>query len=308
MTSPAARRRMALSAWRDGLVALALGLAAWAAAQEPRAPAEEVEVRFGPEADYGPFVYADDEGRIAGLSVDMLGRVASLARLQIRTLPPRPLSQWLDAARRREVDLLSSLRPTPERAEYLLFTRPYVKVPAVLVVRQDHALAVGGIAQPLTRLDGQRVAVGAGYAVEAFVRSARPTVLWQPVPDDVVALRGVVEGQYAGAVLDTASAAFVARRFRMQGLATAGPVGFDYSLSFAVRKDRPDLVARIDAAIQNIPQAERTALVSRWMTPLAAGGPPTNRHPVLWAGLALLVAAGALAVAGWRRQRTRGSS
>ena len=44
-------------------------------------------------------------------------------------------------AQRGEVDLVSSLRPTPERAAYLAFTAPYVQVPAVRV-HQMHGLQV----------------------------------------------------------------------------------------------------------------------------------------------------------------------
>jgi ABC-type amino acid transport substrate-binding protein len=241
----------------------------WAAAQPPPAAASGTpEVRFGPEADYGPFVYQGEAGRAEGLSIDMLGLVQRQAGLRVQTLAPRPLNEWLDLARRGEVDLLSSLRPTPERAAYLLFSLPYVRVPAVLVVRAGHPLAGRTDTVALAPLKGRPVAVGAGYAVESFVRSRQPGVAWQAVPDDVVALRGVAEGRFEAAVVDTASASFIARRHGIKGLATAGPVGFEYTLSFAVRKDRPELLEAVDAGIRAIPAAERAAVVERWLAPL----------------------------------------
>lgn len=282
------------------LLALALTAATSRAASAPND-----EVRFGPEADYGPFVYVEDDGRVAGLSIDMLERVARSAKLRLRTLPARPLNEWLELARRGEVDLLSSLRPTPERGAFLLFSRPYVSVPAVLVVRSGHALAGGSISAPLRRVAGQAVAVGAGYAVESFVRAAHPDVRWQAVTDDATALRGVVDGRFAGAVVDHASAGFVARRFGLESLAVAGPIGFEYPLSFAVRKDRPDLVARIDAAIHAIPATERTAIVERWMQPLDRAGSGARDRLVLASALALLILGSLLAVAGWMRQRAK---
>jgi ABC-type amino acid transport substrate-binding protein len=279
-----------------------------AAAQLPPAAAPGApEIRFGPEADYGPFVYQGEGGRAEGLSIDMLGLVQRQAGLRVQTLPARPLNEWLALARRGEVDLLSSLRPTPERADYLLFSLPYVRVPAVLVVRAGHPLAGGTDTVALAPLHGRPVAVGAGYAVESFVRSRQPGVAWQAVPDDVVALRGVADGRFEAAVVDTASASFIARRHGIKGLATAGPVGFEYMLSFAVRKDRPELLEAVDAGIRAIPAAERAAVVERWLAPLdvpldvavASWGP--RRVAII--GFGLIALGLAVGLWGWLRHR-----
>ena len=98
------------------LAAAALAGAAGSAAAGWAGPAQPV--RFAPERDYGPFVFQRDDGRIDGLSVEMLGLLQQQAGLQIVTLPARPLSEQLAALRRREADLVSSLRATPERGEY----------------------------------------------------------------------------------------------------------------------------------------------------------------------------------------------
>lgn len=295
------------------VLALTWGLALclawpWAAAQQPPAATPGApEIRFGPEADYGPFVYQGDAGRAEGLSIDMLGLVQRQAGLRVQTLPPRPLNEWLALARQGEVDLLSSLRPTPERAAYLLFSLPYVRVPAVLVVRAGHPLAGGTDTVALAPLHGRSVAVGAGYAVESFVRSRQPGVAWQAVPDDVVALRGVAEGRFEAAVVDSASASFIVRRHGIKGLATAGPVGFEYMLSFAVRKDRPELLAAVDAGIRAIPAAERAAVVERWLAPLDV---PLDAPAASWGsrrvaivGFGLIGLGLAIGVWGWLRRR-----
>lgn len=221
-------------------------------------------LRAAPERDYGPFVYVEDDGRVAGLSVEMLQLVQKRTGVELRWLPPQPLSRQLELARRREADLLTSLRPSPERSAFLLFTRPYVKVPAVLVVSAERP------ARTLAALTGRPVAVGAGYGVEPFVRRQYPQVAWQAVSDDLQALRAVTEGRAEAAVVDAASAAFVARRHRLAGLVSAGEVGFDYELSFAVRSDWPELRTILDAGIVAVPEAERAAVLRRWLEPLQA--------------------------------------
>jgi len=261
-----------------------------------RAWRDHHEPRLGVEHDYGPFVFVREDGVVDGLSIDMLRLLQARTGLRLRPLPAQPLSALLAAARRHELDLLSSLRPTPERALFLDFTQPYVSVPAVLVGR------AGDAPRPLSALAGRPVAVGQGYAVEAVMRQRHPQVQWQAVPDDLVALQGVVAGRYSAAVLDAASMAFIVRRHGLQGLALQSQVGFDYTLSFAVRRDWPQLTMLLNAGIQSLSQAERQAVLARW---LPAADPVPARAPTLTRlALGLLLLAVLLALLpSWRRWR-----
>jgi ABC-type amino acid transport substrate-binding protein len=265
--------------------------------------ASQEAVRFAPERDYGPFVFEGTGGRIEGLSIDMLRLVQQHASLEVKMLPARPLAEQLEAAKRGEVDLLSSLRPTPERGEFLRFSVPYVKVPAVLVCAGDACAATPKRASGLAGLAGQPVAVGAGYAVEPVMRAQHQTVTWQAVSDDVVALKGVVAGRYKGAVVDAASFEFVVRQHRLRGLQAVERVGFDYSLSFAAPIGREDLIALLDKAIVALPTREREAVIDRWMAS-SQGTAPAHAGASTWLAATLLALAAAIAaILGWRRSR-----
>jgi len=266
---------------------------------------EPLDVRFGAEADYGPFVYAEADGRVRGLSVDMLNLVARQANLRVQNLPPRPLKELLESVQRREIDLLSSLRPTPERSAILLFSRPYVSVPAVVVLRGLDPLRHVSAAELWGALRGKSVAVGSGYAVEAFVRKSWPEVRLQGVPDDVQALQGLQQGAYAAAVVDLASLAFIARQHGLADLHAVQPVGFEYALSFAVPLERTDLLKRIEAGLAAVPAPERSALVARWMTPLELRDKAPSDGPLHLLALSLLALASVLAFGGWWRSRRR---
>jgi ABC-type amino acid transport substrate-binding protein len=257
--------------------------------------------RFAPEIDYGPFVYQDHQGRVRGLSIDLLDEMRRHAELPLQMLPPRPLAQQLAAVRRGEVDLLSSLRPTPERAEYLAFSRPYVRVPAVLVGRT----ALAG----LQALEGRSVAVGRGYAVEAHVRQHHPGVRWQPVDSDLDGLRRLLRGEVDALVVDVASVHFIAREHGLSGFVVGEPIGFEYALSFAWRRDRPDIGEALEEALRRIPADRRQALLARWSVQTHA---PAQAGRRLWTerlGTALLLMALGLAGwTGWRRHVRRGGA
>lgn len=249
-------------------------------------------VRFAPERDYGPFVFQREDGRIDGLSVEMLGLLQARAGLTITTLPARPLNEQLEALRRREADLVSSLRATPERGEYALFTLPYVSVPAVVVMRADRP------ERRLAAMGGEPVAVGLGYAVEPVMRQRYPQVAWQGVSDDGVALRGVLQRRFEAAVVDAASFAHVVATQGLDGLRAVASADFEYTLSFAVRKDWPELREALDDAIRSLPGAQRQAVLRRW---LAEPLPPQRTPWVTWLGGALLLAGALTALAAGRR-------
>ena len=259
-----------------------------------------LEVRFAPEKDYAPFVSETPEGRIQGLSIDVLEALTPLLDIKLTVLPAQPLNRILEAAQRGEVDLVSSLRPTPERAAYLSFTAPYIQVPAVLVVRQSVSPA------RLKDLNGQRVAVGQGYAVEPFVRQNFRRIDWQAVPDDLVGLRGLVGGKYQGVVADIASVSHAIRTHQITGVQVVEAIGFEYPLSFAYRKDLPALGAQLDGALQRLDSQALQKIMDRWIDADALRFEDPKRVMLRWASLAVGVLALALLVGAYVRRRARG--
>ena len=114
-------------------------------------------VRYAPEADYGPFVYVEKDGVPLGMSVDFLKLISSKTGLQFQALPAQPLSDNLALAKKGGVEVITSLRPTPERAQFLAFTTPYVSIPAVLVVKKAQSAQT-----TLSQMQGKKIAVGKG--------------------------------------------------------------------------------------------------------------------------------------------------
>ncbi|GLR13660.1 hypothetical protein GCM10007907_24500 [Chitinimonas prasina] len=219
-----------------------------------------IPVRFAPEKDYGPFVYVDEKNEVRGLSIDILNAISMSAGLKIETLPARSLSEILDMAKKGEVDLISSLRPTPERASFLDFSSPYVSVPAVLLTRADKKRGT-----TLSDLEGQTIAVGKGYAVEGFVRNRHPKIQWIAVPDDGAGIEALLAGRVAGVVADIASASFVIREKKANGLMVQSPIGFEYALSFGYSKQRPDIGIALEKGIRNFSNQDRTTTLSKWI-------------------------------------------
>jgi len=254
-------------------------------------------IRFAPEKDYAPFVSVSPAGQVQGLSMDVLDILKPRLGADVQMLTADSLTNIQQAARRGEVDLISSLRPTPERAEFLAFTDPYVKVPAVLVVNG------GAKSLSLKDLAGRAVAVGKGYAVEGFVRANYPQVRWVAVPDDVSALRSLMRGEVDGVVADVASVSDATRHSGIQGVQVVQTLPFEYELSFAYRKELTALGTALNAGLKEITPSTRQALLRRWIDTetLAYEDPRLTQVRKLAVALFLLVLLGA-AVWNWRKK------
>jgi ABC-type amino acid transport substrate-binding protein len=171
----------------------------------------------------------------------------------------------------------------------------------VLVVRQSVSPA------QLKDLNGQRVAVGKGYAVEAFVRQAFPQVDWQAVPDDLSALQGLMSGQYQAVVADIASVSHAIRHQQVKGVQVSQAVGFDYPLSFAYRKSLPQLGRQLETGLQRLDVGTRQKIIDRWIDTETLQYEDGRRRRLRWAGL-VLAALAATALLGLYLRKRRGTT
>lgn len=305
--SPARRhgRARAPLVWLSLCLGLALGTAnarsaepAWTE-QERDWIARHPVLRLATSADYGPFTFTDADGRVRGLSMDYVERLQQLTGLRIEAQPPAPFSTNLHRLAQGEVDLIMSLRDTPERRRDFGFTRPYVSVPAVLVRRRDMPRDSDADLRP-----GEAVAVSRGYAVAPFLAERYADNPQQAVADDKQLLRAVSSGDVPAGVLDLAGATYLLRTQGIGNLRIVGDVGFSYDLGIGYRRDWPLLGRILDKALSQISAEERQAMADRWFMP--PHDRSAERRLLQAAVLVLVLAAAGLAlVLLWNRALRR---
>lgn len=255
------------------------------------------EIVWGLEKDYPPYLSLNQQQQPAGLSYDLLQLLQERTGITLKASEPQSLNQLLEAAKAGQIDIITSVRPTPERAEYLAFTAPYVEVPVVLALRsnQDPAL-------DLQKLAGKVVAVSQGYSVEAFVRKNFPHVQWFATGNDYEGLQALLQGKVDGAVLDIGSASHLIKTHNLQGIHLGDGIGWKYELSIGYRKDWPELGEILEAGLRSLSIRDRKTLITPWLSPDESGRVAGSSSLEIIALLALLLAAGLLILARWRRR------
>lgn len=213
-------------------------------------------LRFLTTTDFAPFNYLDGAGRLTGFHVDLARAIcAELGvgdRCQIQAMPWSELSSAL--ARGDGEAIIAGLSVTaPARTQYA-FSRPYLIFPARFVTRNAQA-----IAEPIyEKLKDRSVGVVAGSAHERMLRSmfADARVATYPGQEQLAAdlKAGRVDaifgdGMRLGIWLGGPDAANCCR---FSGGPYISQEFLGNGLSIAVPKERPELAAAFDYALQAI--------------------------------------------------------
>jgi diguanylate cyclase (GGDEF)-like protein len=215
---------------------------------------------FAPERDFPPFSFVDSQGQHRGMSADVLELVQEHTGLKFQAVAAGDRATNIDRLKRREVDLLTSLRPTADREQFIAFTSAYVSSPVVVLRRRgDHRPG------DLAKMVGERVAVDRSSAAESFVRESFPEVTLVQVDVPAQGLRDLVFGDVDACAVNLATASYLIERDRLGGLRVAGETGHFSTLTLGYRKDWPMLGRVLEKGLAQISEPERATMISRWI-------------------------------------------
>ena len=222
--------------------------------------ADHKDIRLGIEQAWLPFEGLSQDGKLEGIVSEYVAWMNK--RLSISMAPVVGLS-WLEilqAAKDKKVDVLPDVARTPEREEYLNFTAPYLRIPLMLITRDDYGFVAG-----LDDMADKRVAVIAGYMSEEYLKRDHPEIEIVSFTLMEECLEAVAEGD-ADAVLDNLSALTYAIQLHgYTNLKPAATTPYFYELSYGVRKDWPELVPILEKALGAISENEHRSFKDRWV-------------------------------------------
>lgn len=190
--------RLLLTAVGGGLLFLGLGLVL---AQLGCSPAKKAPLLIGMELNYPPFEMIDAQGRPAGISKEIaeaLGRFLH-RNVQIENIP---FDGLIPALKTGKIDLIiSSMTATPERAQSIAFSEPYLRTGLCLLVnRRANIHSIEQADQPGCTIAVKQGTTGQLYA-QNHLQRARLLVLQK---EDACVLE-VVQGKAQAFIYDQMS-------------------------------------------------------------------------------------------------------
>lgn len=215
-----------------------------------------------PEKSFAPFSYQSNSGTPLGLSIDYIELIAQKVGAKVEYLPAKSLSQILEDVKLGKGDVVTSLIDSPEKQDLVYFTDSYTDISSVIVARKDSTLKNG---ITLNDLNGEKVAIASGRAVENFVSKNYPRIILSPVTDEEIGLQQVVLGEVDAAIMDIASLSFYLSKQVLSSVKVVGNAGFEYKLSFGVPKDKQILQSILDKGLTQISKNERKIFNEKWI-------------------------------------------
>jgi PAS domain S-box-containing protein len=215
---------------------------------------------IAPAPDFPPVEFFDASGRYRGITADYV-RILE-RKLDIR-FTVRRLSDWQQIMQRTadgEVDIWGAATETAERDALMRFTRPYLSFPAVIVVKKGtyHDLTFG-------RLRGLRVVSPARYVTDDYLGKHYPDLQRVQVADVPAGLRMVSFGTADAIVVNQAVASYYIHALGLTNLTVAGQSEVTWPLSFASRRQWPQLNAILEKTLASITAEERSRLLKHWV-------------------------------------------
>lgn len=222
--------------------------------------AEHKDIRLGVDNSYMPFQGINSEGQYEGIFSEYIGWLNDQLSLSMVPLSGLSWSDVLEKARNGEIDVIPGIQPTPEREQYLNFTKPFITLPLVLVSPEKTPF-LGG----LDDLAGRTVAVIKDTASESYIRSNHPLIKIVPVANIVEALELVSIGKADVTMDNIASLAYNIRANNIRGLKISATTPYNYELSMGIRKEWPELVSILDRSLTSIPDYKKQSYYDRWI-------------------------------------------
>ena len=135
-------------------------------------PAQKGQLIVGMELNYPPFEMIDPEGKPAGISVELVEALGKFVARPVR-IENIPFDGLIPALKTGKIDLIvSSMTATPERAQSIDFSEPYLRTGLCLLVnRQANIRSIEQADQPGYAVAVKQGTTGQLYAQTHFKRA-----------------------------------------------------------------------------------------------------------------------------------------
>jgi two-component system sensor histidine kinase/response regulator len=260
--------------------------------------AEHPVILAGADPAWPPMEYLDRNGEITGMVTDYIALVEQRLGINIEIVQQESWSQALESVRERDISLLTAVASTPDRDRYLLYTEPYLDLPAVIIVNDS----TRGVAS-LEDLAGRQVAVVKDYATHDYLERGFSKLELVPVADIRNGLYAVSYGKVEAFVANIASASYFIEKYAIQNLNVAGESGYRYELGIASRSDWPILNRILQKGVAAISEDERHAIYRKWIGLNPEAWKPTREQLITFAVALIVMGLGVTLF--WNRQLRR---
>nr|WP_225931894.1 transporter substrate-binding domain-containing protein [Pseudomonas anuradhapurensis] len=223
-------------------------------------------VRLVINDDFAPGAFFDSNGVFSGAIADLLEVITLTTGLHFEVVTRSGgLPQIIEAVNLGQADL-ALMTASPEREEYLRFSRSLLNSPFVLLSSVDQQGKLGS-------LDEKRVAVPTGHVAIRQLRKRYPETVVMEAGSSLDAMNLLYQGKTDAAMVSLPAARYYIERLFRDRLAINQMLDLGPSTTnFAMRRSDVELQSIIDKVLQTVAPDELNAISNRWRSPPGMSG------------------------------------
>lgn len=216
------------------------------------------QIRVQSNPFFAPFSFYDNQQQLHGISADLLRQIHLRTQLNFVVSDLTGLPDPGEGGEVLKGDMIAALSQSSERDNQLLFTRPYLQTPWVLVVPNKPDA-------PTALHEGMRVALSPGNEMTPYIQTHFPQVEIVTAANTSLAMQMVIDGKADASVNNLLSANYMighvfGRQLKISDRLTDTPA----RITFAVRRDEPELQSILNKALASIPPRTMSQMVNKW--------------------------------------------
>jgi PAS domain S-box-containing protein len=219
-----------------------------------------------------------NDGEYQGISIDYIHLMERKLGFHFKLVPYETWDDLIQAGKQYQIDMIFAAQETPERLQYLIFTKPYIMLPNMILVRKDRS---GG--SNLNDMKGWSIAAVKGSAVEEYLKTNFGYLDIHPVKDERNGLWMVSLGNVDAIVIEISRASYYIEKEGILNLRISGDANYLYELRFAIRNDWPILKTILDKGLNSISDQDKEDIRRRW---IFISGKSIFSNKIFWISLA----------------------
>lgn len=212
-----------------------------------------------------PFNFVQDD-KASGFSIDVMNLMADKAGFRV-DYQQGDWNTHLNNIRDKKLDIILNITYTDKRAEYIDFTKSYIKKNTAIFVRKDR-----DDIKSVNDFKGKRLAAIEGFYIIEIVKEQYPEIHLKVYTSTLEALKAVLLGEADGVIEEHATANYIIDNEFVIGLKEVAfqdliSAELDHSLKIGVQKGNRLLLSILNKALTSISNQEWAEIRATWIRP-----------------------------------------
>nr|CRH07217.1 Putative histidine kinase. Containing PAS domain, PAC domain, Signal transduction response regulator, receiver region domain, HAMP domain, HATPase domain, HisKA domain, Hpt domain and cheY-like domain [Candidatus Magnetococcus massalia] len=221
-------------------------------------------LRVHNEKDWPPYNFSED-GHPKGHSIDVMNKIAERLGLKVEYVSGYTWEQYLDMAKKGEIDVILNVVKTTERERYLDYTDSYVSLSERIVYHHD-----GLPYSRLADLNGETVALVEGFFEVDFLREHYPDIEIAFYPNSFEALLAVARKEADATLGEYAVLKYLIDEQHIASLDISPPLSSEEfkikRMHLAVPKGETTLRSILNKGLATLTHNDHLTLMEKWVS------------------------------------------